>query len=129
MRIFVVALLVLLTASPREHPGSDRHFELRRSVPEGYAAVDTVSEIRLWFTDRPAEGTTSIRVKDERDADVPTRGVVKDPRDDTSYSVALLRRLPPGRYTVLWEARALDGDRVDSYFPFQVTDAREERRR
>ena len=43
---------------------SEIHFALSKSAPVADASAENVTEIRLWFTEAPSEGTTSIRLLD-----------------------------------------------------------------
>ena len=89
-------------------------------MPEAYTAVDSVSEIQLWFTEVPAMRTTLIRVLNGADVQVPAGEVVQNPMNGRNFRMALSYRLPAGEYTVNWEARGPDGHLVRDFFPFSV---------
>lgn len=97
------------------------HFALSRSAPEADATVEAPSEIRLWFTQEPQEGTTSIRVVEAADAGVHVMEVAQDPDDPTSFYVQLHGTLPAGTYTVAWRGMGQDGHVVRDSFEFTVS--------
>ena len=117
-----VAILVTTVAAGAafRSEGGTAHLDLRKAVPEPYESVDTVSAIRLWFTEVPSPGTTVVRVVGDGDAPVRTGKPAEDPRDPRAFVVALGRTLPPGAYTVSWEATGTDGHGANGYFPFSV---------
>ena len=119
--VLIIALAAALPSGPQP---ARLHFELSRSAPEAFATVDSVAEIRLWFTEVPAERTTAIRVVDQASVQAPAGDVVQDVRNARVVSMALRRPLPPGRYTVMWEARGPDGHLVHDSFPFVVASRR-----
>lgn len=96
------------------------HFALDRSTPEADATVEAPSEIRLWFTQEPQDGTTSIRVVEAEDAGVHVMEAAQDPEDATSFFVQLHGTLPPGTYTVSWRGMGQDGHVVRDTFQFSV---------
>lgn len=96
------------------------HFALDRSTPEADATVEALSEIRLWFTQEPQDGTTSIRVVEAEDAGVHVTEATQDPDDATSFFVQLHGTLAPGTYTVSWRGMGQDGHVVRDTFQFSV---------
>lgn len=96
------------------------HFALDRSTPEADATVEAPSEIRLWFTQEPQDGTTSIRVVEAEDAGVHVTEAAQDPEDATSFFVQLHGTLPAGTYTVSWRGMGQDGHVVRDTFQFSV---------
>lgn len=116
--ILALSVAVALAATPGS--GDSLHFALDRSAPEADATVESPSEIRLWFTQEPQDGTTSIRLVEAEDAGVHVMDVVQDADDPTSFSVALHGTLPPGTYTVSWRGMGQDGHVVRDSFQFSV---------
>jgi methionine-rich copper-binding protein CopC len=108
----------LAAASPVEVP----HFALSRSAPEAGSSVETPSEIRLWFTEEPAEGTTQIRLVEAEDAGVHVMDVVQDEEDGRSFFIQLHGELSPGTYNVSWRGMGADGHVVRDDFEFTVVD-------
>jgi methionine-rich copper-binding protein CopC len=96
------------------------HFELSKSAPEGGAEVSSPTEVRLWFTQVPQDGTTSIRLVDEAGGAVHTADVAQDAADGRVFSVALHGTLAPGSYTVAWRAMGDDGHVVRGDYSFSV---------
>ena len=112
----VIIVAGLAAAMPANVP----HFALSRSAPEADATVESPSEIRLWFTEAPAEGTTQIRLVEAEDAGVHVMDVAADPEDDRSFFIELHGELAPGSYTVSWRGMGADGHVVRDTFEFTV---------
>ncbi|MDX1492858.1 MAG: copper resistance protein CopC [Longimicrobiales bacterium] len=113
-----IALVGALSAATRTSPSL--HFALSKSSPEADATVEAPSEIRLWFTQEPQEGTTSIRLVEAEDAGVHVMEAVQDTDDPTSFYVELHGTLPAGTYTVSWRGMGQDGHVVRDSFKFSV---------
>ena len=96
------------------------HFGLSRSTPEADATGASPSEIRLWFTEEPQEGTTSIRLLEAEEAGVHVDEVTQSKDDARSFAVALHGKLPAGTYTVSWRGMGSDGHVVRDTFQFTV---------
>lgn len=96
------------------------HFDLERSAPEAGATISSAEAVRLWFTQVPQEGTTSIRVVDAAGDLVPTGEVTQDATDGTLFSVAFESPPVPGSYTVAWRGMGQDGHVVRDEFGFTV---------
>ena len=101
-------------------PAAVPHFALSRSAPEAGATVESPTEIRLWFTEAPAEGTTQIRLVEAEDAGVHVMDVAPDPEDDRSFFIQLHGELAPGSYTVSWRGMGADGHVVRDTYEFTV---------
>lgn len=97
------------------------HLELEKSEPLDGTSVEAVSEVCLWFTQVPQEGTTSIHVLDQTGEPVAAGEVVQDEEDGSLFSVSLPGGLPGGPYTVAWRAMGADGHAVRGTFSFRVT--------
>lgn len=110
----------LVAASPAVGAGA-LHFALDRSSPAADVTVEPPSEIRLWFTQEPQEGTISIRLVEAEDAGVEVTDVAQDPDDATSFHVQLQGTLPAGTYTVSWRGMGQDGHVVRDTFAFSVS--------
>lgn len=117
---FAVALIGTLAAASSPKTSAPLHFALERSSPEADATVLAPSEIRLWFTQEPQEGSTSIRVVEAGDAGVEVGEASQDADDPTSFFVALEGTLPAGTYTVSWRGMGQDGHVVRDAFQFSV---------
>lgn len=97
------------------------HFELKKSAPEKDAhLMASPSEIRLWFTQEPQDGSTSIRLITAGGDEAPTGDVVQSDEDPTVFSVAVQGALAGGMYTVSWRALGQDGHVVRDTFQFMV---------
>lgn len=53
------------------------HFDLARSIPVADSTVHAApTELRLWFTEEPQDGTTAVRVMNAAGEMIPTGGVM-----------------------------------------------------
>jgi methionine-rich copper-binding protein CopC len=115
-----IVLVGVLTAASSPKTGPSLHFALERSSPEADATVQAPSEIRLWFTEAPQDGTTAIRLVEAEEADVEVGEVTQDADDETSFFVEIQGTLPAGTYTVSWRGMGDDGHVVRESFQFSV---------
>lgn len=113
-------LIALLVLSFLPADGAGLHFRLERSSPEAGAAVEEVTEVRLWFSEEPQAGSTSIRVLDASGELVSTGEPRADEKDARVQVLALNEPLVTGAYTVMWRAMAADGHVVRDEFDFTV---------
>lgn len=97
------------------------HFGLVKSVPADKATVSHASEVRLWFSEAPSEGTVSIRVIDAAGNAVPTTDPAQDPQDEKAFGVAVPAGLTAGDYSVAWRGMGDDGHVVRGEFAFSVS--------
>lgn len=123
--MLVGALLFLTIGSARPQPseawaGPAVHFGLARSVPAEKSTVHALPEVRLWFTEAPAEGSVSIRLMGPGDAQVATSDPVRDPEDGKAYTLRLKAAAAPGAYRVAWRGMGSDGHVVRGEFGFNV---------
>jgi methionine-rich copper-binding protein CopC len=100
------------------------HFGLRSSSPEADATVSEVSEIRLWFSQVPREGSALIRLVDPAGDAVETGELRSDPGDGSILFVSVPGTLTDGAYTVLWRGIGDDGHVVRGDFGFVVATER-----
>jgi methionine-rich copper-binding protein CopC len=121
-RILSIPLLGLaFLALPSDAPAEAAlHFGLSRSQPEAGSSVAAPSEVKLWFTEEPQEGTMSIRLLEAADAGVHVMDPVQDSEDPRAFSVALHGTIPDGTYTVSWRGMGADGHVVRDTFQFTV---------
>jgi methionine-rich copper-binding protein CopC len=106
----------LAAALPADVP----HFALSRSAPEADASVESPTEIRLWFTEEPEEGTTRISLVEAEDAGVHVMDVAQHEEDGRSFYIQLHGELPPRTYNVSWRGMGADGHVVRDTFEFTV---------
>jgi len=119
--LFLMTLLVGgLTAAAGSGPDAKIHFALSKSAPAADATLETVTEIRLWFTEAPSEGTTAIRLIGADEEPIHTGEVTQDPEDDRAFFVELHGALAPGSYSVAWRGMGADGHAVRETFAFAV---------
>ena len=125
-RFLCIPLLGLpLLAFPNDTPAEAVfHFGLSRSQPEAGSSVAVPSEVKLWFTEEPQEGTTSIRLLEAADAGVHVMEPAQDPEDPRAFSIALHGTVPAGTYTVSWRGMGADGHVVRDTFQFTVASGR-----
>src|SRR5262245_36588217 len=118
----LIAMLAVL-AAPLVLTGAARrpHLELLKSTPADVATVQSVSEIRLWFSEAPMNmGSASVIVRVlGPDGKIVANGNPKrDAKDTKVYAFALPKGLEPRAYTVAWETMADDGDPAKGQFKF-----------
>ena len=93
---------------------------LQRAEPRVESTLKRApDEVKLYFTERLEPAYSSVRVLNDRGAQVDRR----DSRIDRANS-ALLRAtlppLPPGTYTVRWRVLSIDADVTEGDFTFRV---------
>jgi methionine-rich copper-binding protein CopC len=96
------------------------HAFLDRSEPRVGAAVSAApAEVKLWFTEpvEPAFSTVSVVDADGKRVDKADARV--DATDRQLLRISL-RKLPPGRYRVVWRAVSLDTHVTQGDFAFRV---------
>ncbi len=123
-RLVLTAMLALAATAAIPAPPASlalEHFDLKQSAPEKDAHVmGSPSEVRLWFTQEPQEGSTSIRLVTSDGTEASTGDVVQDADDATVFSVPVQGKLADGTYTVAWRALGQDGHVVRDSFSFMV---------
>ena len=119
-RVLLLGVLGVAAAGSTHAPARTVHFGLARSAPADKATVHAVSEVRLWFTEAPAEGTVSIRLVGPGGEAVSTDDPVRDPEDGKVFSIQLRQEPAPGTYSVAWRGMGADGHVVRGTFAFTV---------
>lgn len=96
------------------------HTHLTHSSPskdETVAAAPT--QVRLWFSQKPEVGLTSVTLLAADSSKVPTGKAAKT--DDTlSVAVPIEGALQPGSYVVRWRTASKDGHPVKGQYAFTV---------
>lgn len=118
----ILLLAVLAAAVPARDDVADAafHFALEKSAPAADATVEPPQAVKLWFTQVPQEGTTSIRVLDAAGEPVPTSDITQAENGSAVFSVAFESPPAAGTYTVSWRALGQDGHVVRDTFSFTV---------
>lgn len=124
---FLTVLLGLLSLAPgapaAAGPGAGLphplHLTLQRSAPEAGSTVTSPREIRLWFSQRPQRGSTSLSVTGPGGA-VRLGPIQEDPEDNRSFAAAIPSPPAPGSYRVSWRTMAQDGHVIRGEFTFAV---------
>ena len=114
----LVAVFVVSAASPAEH--DSLHLSLIKSAPAADNTVAALDEVRLWFSEEPQEGATSIRLVDSSGELVETEKVKAEEDDSTIFHSALTAHAMPGVYRVVWRTMAADGHVVSGDFSFSL---------
>lgn len=96
------------------------HFGLAKSAPQADATVAPIAEVRLWFTQTPAEGSVTVRVVDAKDGLVPADSLRQDADDSKAFQLAFSEPLEAGRYSVRWRGIGQDGHAARGRFSFWV---------
>ena len=76
-------------------------------------------EVKLYFTERLEPAYSSLRVLDDRGAQVDRRDSRVD-RSNPALIRATLPPLPPGQYKVLWRVLSIDADVTEGDFTFRI---------
>ncbi len=118
--LFSLTLVSALAAFTPPSAAGPLHFDLSKSAPAADAHVASPSEIRLWFTQEPQDGSTRIRLMDADGDLVETGEVTQDADEPMSFSIAVDDTLPNGMYTVAWRGMGADGHVVQGTFEFMV---------
>lgn len=115
-------LLALLTlgAGGASLAAAVPHFGLSKSAPAAAATVHHVAEVKLWFSEPPADGTVSIRLLDAEGEMVPTTDPTADPEDASAFAIVPDEALPAGKYSVNWRGMGDDGHVVKGDLSFTV---------
>ncbi len=96
------------------------HAVLQRAEPRVESKLKrSPDEVQLYFTERLEPAYSSLRVLDERGAQVDRR----DSRVDRANPALLRATLPPlpaGTYTVRWRVLSIDADVTEGGFTFRI---------
>lgn len=120
-RTILTAFLVLALGATAAAAADVFHFALKQSAPAPDAAVPAPDEVRLWFTEPPAENSIGIRLIDAEGDPVATTDPAAAPDDGAVFFVKPSAPLAPGPYTVSWRGIGDDGHVVRGDFGFSVT--------
>lgn len=116
--------MAVMTPAPESHPASAVHFGLARSVPPADSTVQVPqTSVELWFTEKPRDGSVSVRITDAAEEPVPTGASALDPEVPTYLRTPFISPLKPGKYTVHWRGVGADGHVVRGSFSFSVMTA------
>jgi methionine-rich copper-binding protein CopC len=109
----VGALAVLVT-------GFAMHLRLVKSAPrDGEIVTSLPTEIRLWFSQKPDAGLTTIKLMREDSTPVELGKVIKT-EDSLSVRVPFEKALVPGTYLVNWRSVSKDGHAVRGSYHFNM---------
>jgi methionine-rich copper-binding protein CopC len=96
------------------------HAVLQRAEPRVESKLKrSPDEVKLYFTERLEPAYSSLRVLDERGAQMDRR----DSRVDRANPALLRATLPPlpaGTYTVRWRVLSIDADVTEGGFTFRI---------
>ena len=99
------------------------HLHLVKSDPVANATVSAAPDsIRLWFSQSPELGVTSVKVIGPSNATVALAPLAK--RDSAAVVAAVKGAMAAGAYTVAWRTMAKDGHVARGTFAFTVGTAR-----
>lgn len=118
--VLLGAMATVAVANAVPADASPLHFGLAKSAPADKSTVHALTEVRLWFTEAPQEGTVSIRIVGPDEAPVPTTDPVRDPEDAKAFAVGLSGAAAAGAYTVSWRGMGSDGHVVRGELGFTV---------
>ena len=99
------------------------HLHLVKSDPAANGTVAAAPDsIRLWFSQRPELGVTSVKVSGPNNATVALTPLAKG--DSSAVVVGVKGAMLAGAYTVTWRTMAKDGHVARGTFAFKVGAAR-----
>jgi len=114
-RIALALAACMLTASV-----AAGHAVLQRAEPRVQSTLKRApDEVKLYFTERLEPAYSSVRVVNDRGAQVDRR----DSHVDRSNPVLLRATLPPiptGTYKVIWRVLSIDADVTEGAFTFRI---------
>lgn len=116
----LVSVASAATPAPGESDLALRHLTLSRSAPAANASVAPPTEIRLWFSQEPQRGSTSITLTGPGGGEVEVGDVAVDPENSQVFASAVSNPLAAGSYVVAWRTMASDGHVVRGDFRFVV---------
>jgi methionine-rich copper-binding protein CopC len=116
--IYVMGALALLL------PGAAAlHLRLIKSSPrDGEIVTNLPTEIRLWFSQKPEAGLTTVKLLRE-DSSTVELGKVEPASDSTAVKAPIPSALVPGTYTVTWRSTSKDGHVVRGSYHFNMVPA------
>ena len=95
------------------------HLHLLKSLPAANATVKSAPDsIRLWFSQTPELGVTSVKVKGPGAAVVTLAPLAK--RDSSLVVAPVKGKMAAGAYTVAWRTMAKDGHVASGSFGFKI---------
>lgn len=110
----------LLVAAPSYPSAAELHLALEKSEPAANAVVTEVAEVTLWFTQRPQDETTSIRILNDAGDLVPASDAASLPDQPTVFRTTPESPLTDGSYQVVWRTMATDGHVISGDFGLTV---------
>lgn len=123
----LLALAVVASAAsplPSPAPGAEmtlRHLTLSRSAPAANSSVAPPTEVRLYFSQQPQRGSTSITLTGAGGGEIELGDVTVDPENDRAFTSTIAASLTAGSYIVAWRTMASDGHVIRGDFRFVVT--------
>ncbi len=98
---------------------AEAHTRLVRAVPAVGSDVAIVPrEVVLTFSEDVSIALCRIRLLDAKEQNVALDSVRASPGDARTVTAKILGQLPPGRYTVKWQAAGADGHPVRGEYSF-----------
>jgi copper resistance protein C len=108
-------LLLALAASP-----AAAHAFLDHALPAVGSELPTPpAQVTIWFTQELEPAFSTIEVSDQSGARVDAGDSQVDPKDATVLHVSL-KKLPPGKYKVMWRVVSVDTHPTEGTFTFTV---------
>jgi methionine-rich copper-binding protein CopC len=96
------------------------HLRLVKSAPaDGEIVTQMPTEIRLWFSQKPEVGLTTVKLY-RQDSSVVDLGKPAKTDDSVAVKVPLEAGLVPGSYTVSWRTVSRDGHPVRGSYGFTM---------
>jgi methionine-rich copper-binding protein CopC len=112
-----IAISFLLLLAPSL---AQAHAFLDHAEPKvGSTLTASPTQVKIWFTEELEGAFSKIRVFDAADGEVDNKDVKID-RTNAAIMTVSLPKLPPGIYTVKWNAVAVDTHHTSGKFNFTI---------
>jgi methionine-rich copper-binding protein CopC len=97
------------------------HAVLQRAEPPVESKLKRApEEVRLYFSERLEPAYSSVRVLNDRDAQVDRRDSRIDRANPALLRVTLPPQLAAGTYKVVWRVLSIDADVTEGTFTFRI---------
>lgn len=117
---FAPIAVPIMLASGSHKLGAAMHNQLLKADPAANSEVaGSPKELRLWFSQKPDAGLTTIALLGADSSSGPVGPV--EAADSSSVRVTVAQELVPGRYRVRWKTASDDGHVIRGNYVFTRT--------
>jgi methionine-rich copper-binding protein CopC len=120
MKLRTLTSFVSLTGAVILTSAFAMHLRLVKSAPSsGEVVTSQPTELRLWFSQKPDVGLTTVKLV-RQDSTMIELGKVVGTDDSLAVRVPLDKTLVPGTYVVNWRSVSRDGHAVRGSYQFTM---------